>query len=83
MAQDVPRLARLAVETAIATLDGAQDADTELVVPPHLIVRGTTAQPGQRPPANLKGHRLPDPLSERPAGGGSADTTAVSGQART
>jgi DNA-binding LacI/PurR family transcriptional regulator len=50
VAQDAPRLARLAVETAIASLDGAREADTELVIPPHLIVRGTTAQAGQRPP---------------------------------
>lgn len=43
VAQDAPRLARLAVETAIASLDGTRAADTELVIPPHLIVRGTTA----------------------------------------
>ena len=54
VAQDAPRLARLAVETAIASLDDARGGDTDLVIPPHLIVRGTTAQARQRPPANPK-----------------------------
>lgn len=48
VAQDAPRLARLAVETAIATLDGTQSADIDLVIPPHLIVRGTTGPPADR-----------------------------------
>jgi hypothetical protein len=42
------------METAIASLDGAKRADTDLVIPPHLIVRGTTAQAALRLPANAK-----------------------------
>ncbi|WP_327406409.1 LacI family transcriptional regulator [Streptomyces sp. NBC_01288] len=45
VAQDVPRLAELAVGRAIARLDGEAVADGEQVVPPHLVVRGTTAPP--------------------------------------
>jgi DNA-binding LacI/PurR family transcriptional regulator len=45
VAQDVPRLAELAVGRAIARLDGEAVAEGESVVPPHLVVRGTTAPP--------------------------------------
>ncbi|MFG2780451.1 LacI family DNA-binding transcriptional regulator [Streptomyces prunicolor] len=45
VAQDVPRLAELAVGRAIARLDGEAVPDGESVVPPHLVVRGTTAPP--------------------------------------
>ena len=45
VAQDVPRLAELAVGRAIARLDGEAVPDGEQVVPPHLVVRGTTAPP--------------------------------------
>ncbi|MEV6512419.1 LacI family DNA-binding transcriptional regulator [Streptomyces sp. NPDC051642] len=46
VAQDIPRLAELAVGRAIARLDGEAVADGEQVVPPRLVVRGTTAPPG-------------------------------------
>jgi DNA-binding LacI/PurR family transcriptional regulator len=45
VAQDVPRLAELAVGRAIARLDGEEVPDGEQVVPPRLVVRGTTAAP--------------------------------------
>jgi DNA-binding LacI/PurR family transcriptional regulator len=41
--QDVPRLADLAVGRAIARLEGEQTPNHEIVVAPHLVVRGTTA----------------------------------------
>jgi DNA-binding LacI/PurR family transcriptional regulator len=43
--QDPKRLAELAVGRAVARLDGDVFADDELVVPPSLVVRGTTAAP--------------------------------------
>ncbi|MFJ5310196.1 LacI family DNA-binding transcriptional regulator [Streptomyces sp. NPDC088350] len=48
VAQDIPRLAELAVGRAIARLDGEAVPDGEQVVPPHLVVRGTAAPPGTR-----------------------------------
>ena len=41
--QDAGRMASLAVERAVARLSGDEIADRELVIPPHLVVRGTTA----------------------------------------
>ncbi|MFI6409584.1 LacI family DNA-binding transcriptional regulator [Streptomyces sp. NPDC050548] len=46
VAQDIPRLAELAVGRAIARLDGEAVPDGEQVVAPRLVVRGTTAAPG-------------------------------------
>ncbi|MEV6486442.1 LacI family DNA-binding transcriptional regulator [Streptomyces sp. NPDC051576] len=46
VAQDVPRLAELSVGRAIARLDGIDVPDGEQVVPPRLVVRGTTGRPG-------------------------------------
>lgn len=43
--QDIPRLASLAVGRAIARLDGEPAAEREIVIAPHLVVRGTTAAP--------------------------------------
>jgi DNA-binding LacI/PurR family transcriptional regulator len=43
--QDIPRLADLAVVRALARLEGQDGPGTETVVPPRLIVRGTTAAP--------------------------------------
>jgi DNA-binding LacI/PurR family transcriptional regulator len=43
--QDTTRLAELAVGRAIARLDGEVVVADELVVPPSLVVRGTTAEP--------------------------------------
>ena len=43
--QDVPELARLAVQRLIARLEGTPTDGREDVVAPHLIVRGTSAAP--------------------------------------
>ena len=42
--QDADRMAALAVDRAIARLNG-QAAEREIVLPPYLVVRGTTAAP--------------------------------------
>ncbi|WLW57607.1 LacI family DNA-binding transcriptional regulator [Streptomyces sp. YU58] len=47
--QDIPRLAHLAVDRAIARLDGRDTGTGEQVVAPHLVVRGTTAPPSTAP----------------------------------
>jgi DNA-binding LacI/PurR family transcriptional regulator len=44
VAQDTEQISTLAVGRAIARLDGGPVAQRELVTPPRLIVRGTTAQ---------------------------------------
>ncbi|WP_448639580.1 LacI family DNA-binding transcriptional regulator [Geodermatophilus sp. URMC 63] len=46
VAQDVERLSTLAVRRALARLDGVPVGQRELVVPPRLVVRSTTAPPG-------------------------------------
>ncbi|MFJ8113971.1 LacI family DNA-binding transcriptional regulator [Streptomyces sp. NPDC096132] len=43
--QDIPRLAGLAVDRAIARLEGDGAPTGEHVIAPHLVVRGTTAPP--------------------------------------
>ncbi|MGK5170363.1 LacI family DNA-binding transcriptional regulator [Geodermatophilus sp. CPCC 205761] len=45
VAQDVEQLSTLAVQRAIGRLDGAAVEQRELVVPPRLVVRSTTAPP--------------------------------------
>jgi DNA-binding LacI/PurR family transcriptional regulator len=45
VAQDVEQLTTLAVGRALARLDGTPVDRRELVVPPHLVVRSTTAPP--------------------------------------
>jgi DNA-binding LacI/PurR family transcriptional regulator len=40
--QNAPRMANLTVERAVARLAGEDVADREVILPPHLIVRGTT-----------------------------------------
>ena len=45
VAQDVDRMATLAVERAVARLDSADQEQTDSVLPPHLVVRRTTAPP--------------------------------------
>ncbi|MGK5111401.1 LacI family DNA-binding transcriptional regulator [Geodermatophilus sp. CPCC 205506] len=45
VAQDVGQLSTLAVQRAIGRLDGAAVEQRELVVPPRLVVRSTTAPP--------------------------------------
>jgi DNA-binding LacI/PurR family transcriptional regulator len=42
---DVDRMASLAVERAVLRLSGDETADRDLVIPPRLVVRGTTAAP--------------------------------------
>ena len=43
VAQDAGRMATLAVARAVDRLDGTPTGGREIVIPPHLIVRGTTA----------------------------------------
>jgi DNA-binding LacI/PurR family transcriptional regulator len=45
VAQDTEQLTSLAIARAAARLDGSAITDRELVVPPHLIIRSTTAPP--------------------------------------
>jgi DNA-binding LacI/PurR family transcriptional regulator len=45
VAQDTQQLTSLAIARATARLDGAAISERELVVPPHLVIRGTTAPP--------------------------------------
>jgi DNA-binding LacI/PurR family transcriptional regulator len=45
--QDIQQLAELAVARAAARLDGSVIIERELVVPPHLIIRSTTAPPAR------------------------------------
>jgi DNA-binding LacI/PurR family transcriptional regulator len=45
IAQDVDRMASLTVTRAIDRLESVAVLRRELVVPPHLVVRGTTAPP--------------------------------------
>jgi DNA-binding LacI/PurR family transcriptional regulator len=46
VAQDVEQLTTLAVRRALDRLDGEPAGPRELVVPPRLVVRSTTARPG-------------------------------------
>ena len=45
VAQDIERITTLAVDRAVDRLDGNPVAHRELVIPPHLLVRSTTAAP--------------------------------------
>ena len=45
IAQDAATMTELAVARAVARLDGAAESEREQVVPPRLVVRGTTAPP--------------------------------------
>ena len=45
VAQDTQQITNLVVTRAIARLDGSTVTERELIIPPHLIVRGTTAAP--------------------------------------
>ena len=45
VAQDTQQLTSLAIARAAARLDGASISERELVVPPHLVIRSTTAPP--------------------------------------
>ncbi len=46
--QDAVRMAALAVTTAIARLNGEAAPEREIVLPPYLVVRGTTAAASER-----------------------------------
>jgi DNA polymerase III alpha subunit len=46
--QDADRMAALAVDRAIARLNGQAASEREIVLPPYLVVRGTTAAPSER-----------------------------------
>jgi DNA-binding LacI/PurR family transcriptional regulator len=48
VAQDTEQMTTLAVTRAIDRLNGTPVAHRELVIPPHLVVRGTTAAPRGR-----------------------------------
>ncbi|MGY1634036.1 LacI family DNA-binding transcriptional regulator [Geodermatophilus sp. SYSU D01186] len=45
VSQDSPQMARLAVGAVVERLDGGRTDRREVVVPPHLVVRGTTGPP--------------------------------------
>jgi DNA-binding LacI/PurR family transcriptional regulator len=45
VAQDTQQLTTLAIGRAAARLDGSTITERELVIPPHLIIRSTTAAP--------------------------------------
>ena len=47
VAQDTHQLTSLAIARAAARLDGSAIAERELVIPPHLIIRSTTAAPAR------------------------------------
>jgi DNA-binding LacI/PurR family transcriptional regulator len=47
--QDAQRMASLAMDRAIARVEGHEVANGEIVLPPYLVVRGTTAAPATRP----------------------------------
>ncbi len=48
VAQDAGQISTLAVTRAIERLESTPVARRELVIAPHLVVRGTTAPPGTR-----------------------------------
>ncbi len=54
VAQDARRIAALAVDRAIDRIHGTPVVRREIVIPPHLIVRGTTA--AYRPPIDRTAH---------------------------
>ena len=47
VAQDIQQLTSLAIARAVARLDGSSISERELVIPPHLIIRSTTAPPAR------------------------------------
>jgi DNA-binding LacI/PurR family transcriptional regulator len=53
--QDAQHQATLAVERAIARLDAEEDPLGEVVLPPHLVVRGTTALVAGDAPLRVSG----------------------------
>jgi DNA-binding LacI/PurR family transcriptional regulator len=57
VAQDAQQITTLAIARAIARLDGTPIVDRELVIPPHLVVRSTTAPPASAMPDAARGGR--------------------------
>ena len=51
VAQDTQQITTLAITRAIARLDGTPVSDREQVIPPHLVVRSTTAPPARSIPS--------------------------------
>jgi DNA-binding LacI/PurR family transcriptional regulator len=45
VAQDTEQLTSLAIDRAAARLDGGSTSERELIIPPRLIIRSTTAPP--------------------------------------
>jgi DNA-binding LacI/PurR family transcriptional regulator len=54
--QDAEGMARLAVERSVARLSGNSIPDREVVLPPRLVVRGSTAPPRRRMRRNAPTH---------------------------
>jgi DNA-binding LacI/PurR family transcriptional regulator len=54
--QDAEGMARLAVERSVARLSGNSIPDREVVLPPRLVVRGSTAPPRRRVRRNAPTH---------------------------
>src|ERR671921_1061588 len=48
VAQDTDQITTLAIARAIDRIEGTPVPERELVIPPHLVVRATTAPPGNR-----------------------------------
>jgi hypothetical protein len=49
-------MSRLAIDTAVARLDGNDAGERETVIPPQLIVRGTTCRVAAAPSSNRPPH---------------------------
>ena len=47
VSQDIAVLARLAVQRAVDRLEGRPVDDADIVITPHLVVRGTTGAPAR------------------------------------
>jgi hypothetical protein len=56
VAQDTEQITTLAIARAVARLDGTTVSARELVIPPRLVVRGTTAAPPGSPTPDGQQH---------------------------
>ena len=65
--QDAGRMAALAVDRAIARVNGDAPPETDIVLAPYLVVRSTTAAPAHRPICSA-----PDGRTDRVAASASA-----------
>jgi DNA-binding LacI/PurR family transcriptional regulator len=58
IAQDTATMTRLATARAIDRIEGATIIHRDVVIPPHLVIRGTTGRPRiSRPDASVRGRR--------------------------